>query len=375
MRILFISRAYPPIVGGIENQNYDLSIALSQIAKVKILANRRGRKFLPFFAPLALVYTLLNLRKYDVIVLGDAVLSLISWFVKKCSPKPVIIVVHGLDVSYASSSLGVWYENVLIKIYQKIWTKTFLPSADRYIAVGNETKRLLLAKMIDKEKIAFIPNGIYLEKFNRPFERNELSNFLKIDLYGKKLILTSGRLVARKGVSWFINNIVPLLPLDVIYIIAGDGPDKNNIIQAINDKKLSGRVKLLGFVSDGERNLLFKTCDIFVQPNIKVEGDIEGFGISVIEAAYCGIPVIASNIEGLKDAIQHEKSGFLINSEDVQGFVNKINELLANDEIRIDFAKKASSYIADNFNWKKISQQYLNEIEKTVSGTNHNMNH
>ena len=71
---------------------------------------------------------------------------------------------------------------------------------------------------------------------------------------------------------------------------------------------------MLGYVTDETRDILFNTCDVFVQPNIKVAGDMEGFGISVIEAASCEIPVIASNIEGLKDAIKDGQNGFLVES-------------------------------------------------------------
>jgi len=71
VKILFISRAYPPIVGGIENQNYELGKWLGRIADVKIIANTHGRKFLPLFAPYALLRAVLNISKYDVLLLGD----------------------------------------------------------------------------------------------------------------------------------------------------------------------------------------------------------------------------------------------------------------------------------------------------------------
>ena len=59
MKILFISRAYPPVTGGIENQNYALSVWLPKISDCYTLANTRGKKFLPFFLPYAIVYALL----------------------------------------------------------------------------------------------------------------------------------------------------------------------------------------------------------------------------------------------------------------------------------------------------------------------------
>jgi phosphatidylinositol alpha-1,6-mannosyltransferase len=367
MRILFISRAYPPVVGGIENQNYDLSVWLGKIAHVKIVANKKGRKFLPLFAPYALFYALSNLKKFDAILIGDGVLSFIPWCVKIFSRKPVVAVIHGLDVNYDSSSLGVWYEKFLIFLYQKLWVKLFLPSIDRFIAVGNETARVLQAKNIPAEKIVFIPNGIDGSKYLSDFSRADLENFLGQDLQDKKVIMTSGRLARRKGAAWFIRNVMPKLPENVLYIVAGDGPDKENIELTIRETGLQERVKTIGYMGNPVRDMLFHTCDIFVQPNIKIQGDMEGFGISVIEAAYCGIPVIASDLEGLKDAIQDRQNGFLIRSEDTQGYVSKIGQLLSDETYRKDFGQKAHQYVANHLSWEKISKRYLEEIEKTVN--------
>ncbi|MCX6761913.1 MAG: glycosyltransferase family 4 protein [Candidatus Moranbacteria bacterium] len=365
-RILFISRAYPPVTGGIENQNYEVSLWLSKITDVKIVANKKGRKFLPLFAPYALFYTIFNIRKYDVILLGDGVLSFISWFTKIFSSKPILAVIHGLDVNYDSASLGVWYEKILIFLYQKLWVKLFLPSLDKFIAVGNETVKVLRLKNIPSKKIVFIPNGIDQNKFYKLTDRTELEKILDLDLSGKKILLTSGRLARRKGVAWFCRNVMPKLPENILYIVAGNGPDKNNIANAIVENNLSQRVIMLGFVTDKVRNNLFNTCDLFIQPNIKITGDMEGFGMSVIEAASCQIPVIASSLEGLKDAIKDGKNGFLVGTEDAQGYIEKITSLLANDAYRREFGKEARQYIIENYSWGKISQRYLEEIEKTL---------
>ena len=123
---------------------------------------------------------------------------------------------------------------------------------------------------------------------------------------------------------------------------------------------------MLGYVEDRVRDILFNTCDIFVQPNIKVPGDMEGFGISVIEAASCGIPVIASDLEGLRDAIKDRQNGFLVEPYDTDGYVRKINELFSDDNYRREFGEKARNYVCENYSWEKISKRYLEEIEKIL---------
>ncbi|HHH12286.1 MAG TPA: hypothetical protein ENJ77_00225, partial [Candidatus Moranbacteria bacterium] len=102
LRLLFLSRAWPPIIGGIENQNAALAAALAEITPTTVIANRRGKKFLPVFLPLAGLSVLLTLPRYDAILLGDGVLAPLGALVKKLSSRvKVFCVVHGLDITYA----------------------------------------------------------------------------------------------------------------------------------------------------------------------------------------------------------------------------------------------------------------------------------
>lgn len=364
MRILFISRAYPPIVGGIENQNYELSQWLPKYAEVKTIANQRGRFFLPIFAPYVFCIALWNAHAYDIILLGDGTLGVIGWLLKKLTGTPVVSVVHGLDINYDSKSLGVWYEKILIHLYQYFWVKKFLPSLDKLIAVGNETIQAGVSRGIPEEKFIFIPNGVDTEKHFKSHDRKELEDILDLSLVDKRVILTSGRLAKRKGVAWFVRNVLPKLPENILYVIAGDGIDRKNIEQARIETGMLNRVKVLGYVTDEIRNTLFNTCDLFVQPNIKVTGDMEGFGISVIEAASCELPVIASSLEGLKDAIKNGENGYLVETENEKQYTSIITELL-NDTPRLQaLKKKVRQYVINHYAWDNIAKQYADTLEK-----------
>lgn len=354
MKILFISHTYPPIVGGVENQNYELYTWLSKKTEVKLIANKQ-RWLIPFFLVYASIYAALIGKKYDVILLGSCLLGNVGWFAKKITKKPVIAVAHGLDLTYAN------------KFYQKFWVQKFIKSLDKIISVGNETVKVAKEKGIPENKITFIPNGVDTEKCHGNHQRSEIEKIISEPAENKKFILTSGRLAKRKGVAWFIRNVMPKLPENVIYIVAGDGPDKENIQNSVSENNLEKRVKILGYVTDETRNILFNACDLFIQPNIKVSGDMEGFGISVIEAASCKIPVLASNIEGLRDAIIEGQNGFPIESGNPEAWIKKINGLLPNDNFRKEFGKRARQFVVDNFRWEKIADKYLEEIKKTIN--------
>ena len=100
MKILFISRAYPPAIGGIEKQNHELAKALSNICKLDVIANTRGKRFLPLFLPYATLRALVTAHRYDVVLLGDGVLGITGWLLKLFTKKPVVCIIHGLDITY-----------------------------------------------------------------------------------------------------------------------------------------------------------------------------------------------------------------------------------------------------------------------------------
>jgi len=352
-KILFVSHTFPPIVGGVESHNYELSTWLSKQADVKLIVNKK-RWLIPFFLVYSAICTAMLAKKYDVVVLGSCLLCNTGWFAKKLTKKPVVAIAHGLDLTFKNF------------FYQKLWVGVFLKEMDKIIAVGNETIRIVKEKGISEDKIVFIPNGVDTEKHLVSATKNDLEKIIGQSVENKKILLTSGRLAKRKGVAWFISNVMPKLGEEFLYIIAGDGKDKENIKSAIKNTALENRVIMLGYISDKQRNILFNTANLFVQPNIKIRGDMEGFGISVIEAGACGLPVLASNIEGLKDAIKEGQNGFLIESGNADAFIKKINELFMQGNPREIFGEKVREYVVQNYSWEHIAELYLNEIKKVI---------
>lgn len=357
LRILFISRAYPPVVGGIENQNFSLGKELHSQADTTIIANRFGKKMLPLFLPYALIYTLVSIRKYDAILLGDGVLSLVGWLIKVFFPKkPVLSIVHGLDITYP------------FFLYQILWVQKFLPRLDRLIAVGNETIETGIRHGIPRERFKFVPNGIDPNQhFHPEYTRKDLEGVIDTSVSGKQVLLTIGRLARRKGVAWFIRNVLPSLPKTTLYVIAGDGQDRDNIRAAIEETRLFTQVKTLGYITNHARDILMNTADIFIQPNISVPNDMEGFGLTPLEAASCGTPVIVSRLEGLRDAFSEGRNGMFAEPENASDWKQKIERLISDKSVRNALRESARQYIIQNFSWNTISAQYMDCIEETIA--------
>ena len=169
----------------------------------------------------------------------------------------------------------------------------------------------------------------------------------------------------RKGVSWFIDCVIPRLNSSYIYLVAWEGPEFYQIQQVVLRRKLENRVILLGRVSNDMCKLLYNASDIFIMPNTTVTNDVEGFGIAIIEAGSCGLPVLATNLQGIKDAVIDKKTGYLVDEGDIDGFLERIRSMNLNkDEIR--------SYVNAKFNWTTIFRSYQKAILERNNGVDSN---
>ncbi|MFA6160103.1 MAG: glycosyltransferase family 4 protein [Parcubacteria group bacterium] len=368
MKILFISHSYPPILGGVESQNYNLAQGLSKIARVKIIANGYGKWWLPVFVPITFIRAFFLMMNYDACLVGNGVLSPIVATLKFFHPKKKFFsVVHGLDITFANKS------GILPKIY-KVINIPSLKKLDKLFMVGNFTIEAAVKSGVPKENCIFIPNGVFIENFRKEFSREDLSAIWGSDTTEKKVILRLGRFVPHKGTAWFIKNIMPRLDENIILFAVGGRVDKNtagdpdnfsDCEQEIIDNHLADRVKLIPNIPQKDLEVLLNTADLVVSPNINYKNSSEGFGINAIEAAACERVIIASNMQGLADAIKDGKNGFLVESENTEQWVKKINAIFsAGPEFAKNFGEMAGKYVQENFTWEKISKRYLEEMEK-----------
>lgn len=367
MRILFLSHSYPPILGGIENQNYDLSQHLSKISDTTIIANKKGKKALLLFLVFSFVRSFFVMSKNDVCLCGSGILAPLAMILKFFHPrKHFYCVVHGLDITYATK------KGILPFIY-RIVNIPSLKSLDKLFMVGNATIEEAVRQGIDRKKCVFIPNGVDPKKLLGSYSRKDLQKLLQKNVSNKKVILRLGRFVPHKGTSWFINNIVPLLPEDIVFVAAGNRVSKNTAgdkddfpvcQRAVEKNNLQDKVVLLPSIEWESVRTLLNTVDLVVSPNIKIAGAMEGFGINVIEAGICGRVVIASKLEGIADAIADGKNGIFTESENVEAWNRKILAVLdAGEEFSKQFGKRATDYVRENYSWNNIAQKYLEEMK------------
>jgi len=173
------------------------------------------------------------------------------------------------------------------------------------------------------------------------------------------------------GYAWFIDKVLTQLSHPCHYLLIGDGPERKAIQKAIqrNTELLAERnihVHILGRKSDYWVHKAYTSADIFMMPNIKVEGDMEGFGIVLLEANLHFTPVFCSDLEGMKDVVEQGINGIKVRSEHQEQYVMELEKLLGNDTL-LNMSLMGCTHVWENFQWDKVAEQYIQYIYK-VSG-------
>jgi len=356
IKVLFMARRFPPAVGGMERFAYEISTELEQITDLRKITWGGSNVWLPLVLPwffLQAAWKLLTERDIAIIHAHDGVQAPVAWLLHVLFRKPYVLVVHGLDVTYKNA----FYQTVVLP---------FIRHADVVITNSSATRDEALKRGVPSEKVHSIPLGTRDDYGQVTPDRAGLSKSLGMELEGRILLLTTGRLVKRKGAAWFITNVLPTLKErhgSILYLIAGEGGERPAIEAAIKEQGLSNHVALLGRVSDETRSLLYQSSDIFVMPNIVVPGNMEGFGIVAQEAATAELPVVASGIEGIVDALIDGKNGVLVPTRNSERFVEEIEKFIDDPDLRRRFGKRARSYTLRNYSWQRIARAYVELYE------------
>jgi len=354
IKLLYVTRKYPPAVGGMENFSYNLYSGFdAEKVEKDIIALGKPQKNLVWFLPYALIKTLIKARKYDIVFIGDALLSSIGFFTKLLYPKKKAVVnVFGLDITFG---------NRLYQLYLKLFYNRF----DKYIAISSETEKAF--KKRGGKRSCVISCGVDTEQFSgecADYEEICRRNGIARD---DIVLVTVGRLVKRKGAEWFVSNVMPLLRDEKVkYLIIGDGEERENIAESIKKHGLGDKVKMLGRVDNAELNAVYTHADAFIMPNIHVDGDMEGFGLVAVEASLAGLAVFASGIEGIRDAVIDGKNGWIMESGNAKQYAERVKDLCAH---RDEYKKKAaeySRYTRDTYSWKSICAKYVELFEKML---------
>jgi len=368
LKILYISHSHPPknqpleSVGGMQNVSIQLVDALGKNEQVelKTIIQRAPWKGIGI-ATTIFLFKLLRLipkavREFnpDVILFSSMVTAGVIPFLSKNIDKPMVTINHGQDVT-----LPFWvYQKYLPVVFNKL---------SGVISVSQATRVACIERGMEPEKGVVLPNGLDRRRTSNLPEkgaaRKKLMEHFGIKPIGEGfLLLTVGRQVKRKGHAWFIQEVLPRLKHKVNYLVIGDGPEFENIKEVAEKSEFKNSIFLTGRQPDEILKSAYSGSDLFVMPNIPVDGDMEGFGIVLLEANQAGVPAIASDLEGIQDVIEQGVNGYRIPHGKPELFAQKIDQVLENELGRLSESSK--KYVLDRFSWDTIIKEYVNFLNE-----------
>lgn len=399
MKVLFYTREYPPnVYGGAGVHVEYLARELAHLMEVEVRcfgdqqSNDEQLRVLGFNADsfsldntkkeLAPIFKTLNTCiQMNTGVMTTDVVHCHTWYAqfagilsKLCYGTPLVVTTHSLE------PLRPWKREQLGRGYDaSSWIeKTAIEMADAVIAVSQETKQDVLKYFdVDEKKVSVVYNGIDLDEYNVTSDRSALDKY-RVDP-SKPFVLFVGRITRQKGIIHLVNAIQYLHPDTQVVLCAG-APDTEEIGREMKQrveevqKNRSNVIWIAEMISKKEVIQLYSHAAVFCCPSI-----YEPFGIINIEAMACKTAVVASSVGGIKEVVVHGETGFLVPLEQEKmapfeashpdkfsrDMAAAINQLMADEQLRIDMGIKGRERVEKYFDWKAIAKQ-TESLYKTI---------
>jgi len=358
MRFLLFTLEYPPFKGGVADYYEKIAEHWPEKENIFVLNNNKGRlisRALPFFKWLPSLWRLAifcKAKKINHVLVGNILpLGIPAYVLHKIFSLKYSVILHGLDYNFA------------FKTERKSFiTRRILASAEKIICANSYVAGLVLEENGGplKEKIIVSNPGIIVTGFNPleigPDPAEKIRE--EYNLKGKTVMLSLGRLVKRKGVDYVLKIFPKALEAapDLVYIIAGVGPDESYLKDkwlALPDK-VRDRIVFAGKLSNEEKLAWLSLCDFFIMPSRKINGDVEGFGIVYLEANLAGKPVIAGDSGGVRDAVADGVSGLLVNPDEKREILAAVIKLAKDGEFRKELGEAGKRRVLDEFDARKL---------------------
>jgi phosphatidylinositol alpha-1,6-mannosyltransferase len=187
-------------------------------------------------------------------------------------------------------------------------------------------------------------------------------------LAGRRVLLTVGRLYARKGVDKVIEALPQTLQHipDLVYLVVGEGTYRSTLEALVADHQVADHVIFAGSVPDHELNAHYSIADAFIMANRELpDGDTEGFGLVFLEANACGVPVVAGCAGGSTDAVTDRVNGLVIDGTSVAEIVTAVASLFSDEDLRARLVAQGRA-VAEASSWNQRVEQFLEFCDHVV---------
>jgi phosphatidylinositol alpha-1,6-mannosyltransferase len=373
MRVVLITRNLPPERGGMQRLNWHMALELTKKFEVAVVGPQGCKSFLVgctvreitgkplwrFFLG-ALSGGLATAWRFrpDVVLAGSGLTAPFAWLAAKAVGARMVVYVHGLDL------IADYF------FYRWFW-RPFIRRADLCIANSRNTAELAARIGVPKSRIEIVHPGVDI-----PAPENRAANDFRarFALGDRPLLLSVGRLIARKGLLEFVENSLPQVvarfPNACLVVLGDETPDLlhgssmglgERIRQRADALGVGANLRFIGAQDDATLASAYRAADVHVFPVREVRDDIEGFGMVAVEAAAHGLPTVAFAVGGVPDAVEDGVSGFLVPADDYARLSESIVGLLGRPHE--SGLRHTAREFAEQFRWDNFGAQIRSNMQ------------
>jgi phosphatidyl-myo-inositol dimannoside synthase len=287
-------------------------------------------------------------ERYDIVhVHWPMPMALLGWAAQRGHRMPMVTTFYGIELRWVQSRL--FFLRWLVRWAAK--------TSAQAVAISTYTAREL--RKFTDVAIEVIP---YTAELAAPISSRGVAE-------ADKTILFVGRLIERKGVSHLIRALGSVRKrTPVRLVVIGDGPERTRLERLAQDLGLRDQVEFRGRVSDDELRKAYAAAAAFVLPSVlDARQDTEGLGVVLLEAMNYSVPVVASDIGGITDIVQHERTGLLVPPGDETALAGALTRVLTDRALSDRLGAAGLRALGESFSWERIVGRWEAVYNRVVS--------
>lgn len=295
----------------------------------------------------SILFLLDELKKFDIIhvhnLYGSLALSIP--LLKRFCRIPLVLTHHGQLV------YGEPMKDICVKIYEKSIGKVILKYVDNTIVLSESDAQYISSSGFKGDNIEVLPNAINPADFAAYINVDTAEFIAKYHLEGRKRILFVGEVTNRKGIPTLIKSIPLLLKKvlkeEVVFVVVGSGENLSDARALARDLGVESHVVFTGRLPFVELMQAYRSADLFVLPSLS-----EGLPTSILEAMYFGLPVVSTDIPGVKD--HFNDFAILVPPKNELALSNAIISVLDDEDFASMLSRRGRKLVLDKYTWDNI---------------------
>ena len=311
----------------------------------------RSKILLPSMRVTKKAKEIVRLHNIEVIVFGAAApLALMAPALRKSGVKKVIALTHGHEVWWA-------------KIFPfNFALKRIGSGVDHLTYLGEFTRNAIAQSLTKKSADAMVKIAPGIDTAHFIPQPDSMHKRITLGLENKKIIISVGRLVHRKGQDKLIEAMPQILQKvpNAHLLLVGEGPYRSHLEKLANKLSMNHSITFAGRILYNKLPSYLSAADLFAMPSrSRFFGlEVEGLGIVYLEASACGIPVVAGNSGGAPDAVIEGVTGLCVDGTDINQIANAVIDICGDAKRASNMGAAGRNWIVDQWRWEIWSKEF-----------------